>query len=378
MNLTEYLAYTKDQLSNLGRFHLIRIVLGNESCDLDSTVCACIYAYFLHSITSSDERILYLPIMNTSPATFRLRSETRWFLQENVSNLIFIDDIDLNEWYEKQKLEIILVDHHLIHPNKFNEIVIEIFDHHTFRADAIPLKEPSAIQIENVGSCATLVAEKLLNASKSTFQMTEEIAYLLTGPILFDTLNFSSTAGKTTEKDRLIYKALREFRSANIDDQQLYRNLRRSAADITGMSIQDILQKDVKQVSGPHIRLVISSLPSDYTVEKFIGQLKTMKDLDEFLAGYDNADGVIILSLETDDDQAKRQLGFYVKQYENLPPINEYIQREEHGLELRERGIPINQARLKLFEQRNAQASRKQVLPVIEQFAKEFVPQNSS
>lgn len=39
----------------------------------------------------------------------------------------------------------------------------------------------SAIQIENVGSCATLVAEKLLNASKSTFQMTEEIAYLLTG-----------------------------------------------------------------------------------------------------------------------------------------------------------------------------------------------------
>lgn len=33
------------------------------------------------------------------------------------------------------------------------------------------------------------------------------------------------------------------------------------------MSIQDILQKDVKQVSGPHIRLVISSLPSDYTVE---------------------------------------------------------------------------------------------------------------
>jgi hypothetical protein len=33
------------------------------------------------------------------------------------------------------------------------------------------------------------------------------------------------------------------------------------------MSIQDLLQKDVKHVSGPNIRLVISSLPSDYTVE---------------------------------------------------------------------------------------------------------------
>ena len=103
-----------------------------------------------------------------------------------------------------------------------------------------------------------------------------------------------------------------------------------------------------------------------------------MKDLDEFLTSYENADGVIILSLETESDQPKRQLGFYVKQYEHLPPINEYIQREEHALDLRERGIPINQARIKLFEQRNTQASRKQVLPVIEQFAKEFVPQNSS
>ena len=103
-----------------------------------------------------------------------------------------------------------------------------------------------------------------------------------------------------------------------------------------------------------------------------------MTDIDEFLSKNDNADGVIILSLETNNDSTKRQLGFYVKKYENMPPINEYIQREEHGLELCERGIPINQARIKLFEQKNVQASRKQVLPVVEQFAKDFVPQNSS
>lgn len=103
-----------------------------------------------------------------------------------------------------------------------------------------------------------------------------------------------------------------------------------------------------------------------------------MKDLDEFLANNDNADGVVILSLETNNDQPKRQLGFYAKKFENMLPINEYIQRGEHNLDLRERGIPINQARLKLFEQNNAQASRKQILPLLEQFAKDFVPQNSS
>jgi hypothetical protein len=36
------------------------------------------------------------------------------------------------------------------------------------------------------------------------------------------------------------------------------------------MSIQDLLQKDLKQVSGPNIRLLISTLPSEYSVEVII------------------------------------------------------------------------------------------------------------
>ena len=45
-----------------------------------------------------------------------------------------------------------------------------------------------------------------------------------------------------------------------------------------------------------------------------------MKDLDEFLTNNDNADGVIILSLETGNDETKRQLAFYVKKYEKGVP----------------------------------------------------------
>ncbi len=103
-----------------------------------------------------------------------------------------------------------------------------------------------------------------------------------------------------------------------------------------------------------------------------------MNEIDEFLSHNDNADGVIILSLENNNDNPKRQLGFYIKKFENLFPINEYIQRAENNLNLSERGIPINQARIKLFEQQNVQASRKEILPLIEQFAKDFPPQNSS
>ncbi|CAF0919951.1 unnamed protein product [Adineta ricciae] len=374
-DISKYLQYAKSQLANLDQYRLIRIVLGNEACDLDSTISACVYAYFLHSICETPNEILHLPVLNTHAFVFRLRHEVLWFLEENRSNLIFIDDINLNDLSEKGKLEIVLVDHHSLH-SKLNEEVVEIIDHHQVKENSIILKDYSKIKIEPVGSCCTLIGEKLLASNR--FQITNEIAYLLTGPILFDTLNFSPSAGKTTPKDKQVYEQLFTRRTIRTDDSDLYKTLRKCAGDTTGMSVQDLLQKDVKQVVGPNIRLAVSSLPSDYTVEKLIGQLHTMKDLDEFLSNNDNADGVVILSLETNDDQPKRQLGFYAKKFENMLPINEYIQRSEHNLDLRERGIPINQARLKLFEQNNAQASRKQILPLLEQFAKDFVPQNSS
>ncbi|CAF0861230.1 unnamed protein product [Rotaria sordida] len=376
MNFTDYLIYVKSQLNNLVKFRLIRIVLGNEACDLDSAISACVYAYFLHSTCQSKDEILHVPILNTQPSVFRLRNEIHWLLKENHSNMIFIDDIDLNYLYDKNKLEIILVDHHCLY-SKFNKIVTQIIDHHPLKENSIALQDSSKIKIELVGSCCTLIAEEILT-SNTNFQMTNEIAYLLTGPILFDTFNFSPSAGRTTEKDKQIYEQLLTYRTLPVDDSTLFKDLKQCASTTTGMSVQDLLQKDVKQVSGPNIRLVISSLPSEYTVEKLIGQLKTMKDIDEFLSNNDNADGVIMLSLETTNDETKRQLGFYIKKYEHMLPINEYIQRGEHNLNLRERGIPINQARIKLFEQRNVQASRKQILPLIENFAKDFAPQNSS
>lgn len=100
-----------------------------------------------------------------------------------------------------------------------------------------------------------------------------------------------------------------------------------------------------------------------------------MKNLDEFLALNNNADGIIIVSPEKD---GKRQIGFYVKQYEHMPPINEFLQRGENNLSLRERGIPINQARIKLFEQTNTQTSQEQLQSLLENFAKDFQPNNSS
>jgi inorganic pyrophosphatase/exopolyphosphatase len=78
--------------------------------------------------------------MNTKLSTFRLRNEIRWFLKENFSNVIFIDDMNLNELSNQNKLEIILVDHHYLR-SKFNKIVVEIIDHHQIKKDSIILQK---------------------------------------------------------------------------------------------------------------------------------------------------------------------------------------------------------------------------------------------
>lgn len=55
------------------------------------------------------------------------------------------------------------------------------------------------------------------------------------GPILFDTLNFLPSAGKATQKDKDIYQRLLTYRTSITDDSKLYKDLRHSAADITGI-----------------------------------------------------------------------------------------------------------------------------------------------
>ncbi len=97
-----------------------------------------------------------------------------------------------------------------------------------------------------------------------------------------------------------------------------------------------------------------------------------MNDLNEFLSKNENADGVIITSVEVNKDETKRQLGFYIKNFDHLQPVNNYIQSNELNLDLHELCIPINQVQIKLFNQKNIQSSRKQILPFIEKFVKDF------
>lgn len=69
-------------------------MIGNESCDLDSAVCAISLAYFYSKTKFShnpDQNVNILPVMNIERDNLPLKTEVTYFLHKNkidVENLI--------------------------------------------------------------------------------------------------------------------------------------------------------------------------------------------------------------------------------------------------------------------------------------------------
>ena len=71
--------------------------------------------------------------------------------------------------------------------------------------------------IESVGSCCTLIAEKVYNKSESLFAEFP-IADLLLSTILLDTVNLKLGIGRTTEKDIEFAEELEQYASCPMQE----------------------------------------------------------------------------------------------------------------------------------------------------------------
>lgn len=103
---------------------------------------------------------------------------TKFSANKSFINIQTNRDIDLKTVIDK--LEVCLVDHHVL--NKKNEYlfkyVTQIFDHRPVDTNVNWNKDNVKIRIEQVGSCATLIADEIL---KDTNQLTHVLATLLYG-----------------------------------------------------------------------------------------------------------------------------------------------------------------------------------------------------
>ncbi|XP_047357543.1 exopolyphosphatase PRUNE1 [Vespa velutina] len=363
-----FLTASKTALKKLSEYYTICIVLGNQTCDLDSAVCALAQGFceYLNENKKNEkkESVAVIPILNVTKKEFRIKTEViYYFRQHGISEelLTFRDQIDLNILTESRenKVEVVLVDHHVLanEDRTLVNSVVEIIDHRS--QDVSWPWHGKTIHLEAVGSCATLVARNLL--IKHPEAVDAWLANFLRGPILLDTCNFSKEANRTAALDREIMETLERISSLGSDRNQIYQGVLAAKTDISELTPDDLILRDLKFESGvPFIGLPI--LIKDFltlegtlrAVEKFTESKKCML--------------AVLMGIDLKNDHVIRDIAVFSLLTNGLENkiINALLGSTQPQLELTlEKRIKKEKYNIFLYKQGNICASRKQILPII-------------
>ncbi|GBM49912.1 Protein prune 2 [Araneus ventricosus] len=361
-----YLQECKHNLKNASESSKIQIVLGNESCDLDSAISSLVMAYFIFKVQKTAD--IVIPVLNVKRKELAVRTEVVFFLEEtsiSISDVICIDEIDLKALHEKGKLSLVLVDHNTlsVEQSYLDSRVVQIFDHHQID-NPDNLKKINA-KVEPVGSCCTLVAEEILNSNASL--MDPQVAMLLYGTILLDTICLNETAQRVTEKDRKIIAKL-ETILEGVNRNEVFETLQKVKFDVSKLTPVQLLYKDTKLISDNSTSIVLISYPG---LLQDVLQEESFRSALEDMVSSKNLSSIILLGMKVAEGQSivRRQIAVYDKNPSSLEKISKYLQKLENpSLGLRQ--LPFCGYPLTLFEQENIALTRKFVLPAMQNYLK--------
>lgn len=306
----------------------IHLVLGNESGDLDSIVSSILYAYFLNYEGDTQCDALYIPLLNIHRKDLLLRKDVDYLLQlaKIPSNtLLFLDDeLPLEKLLQRDRLRLHLVDHNVLRPKQkhLSSTVVSIIDHHADESFSYPLLTPSHKLIEQVGSSATLIAEKI--AASRFLTLTPEMATLLLAPILIDTYDLQSVE-KTTDRDRAIAAILKALVSQTLP-QDFYERLLEEKNDATELTSTMLLSKDFKEYLDGGLLYGISTLPATICWE-----IEECSHLAPLLERYTLERGLsllIILMSNQEQSKLKRKIIVYSPHKTLMHAFRNYVEKD--------------------------------------------------
>ncbi|KAK8804728.1 hypothetical protein JH06_3072 [Blastocystis sp. subtype 4] len=215
----------------------------------------------------------------------------------------------------RERVSLHLVDHNTLSPEfcGFEDRVVEIIDHrkdegrypHVTGSMRTISYDPTIER--GVGSCCTLIAEKLRQCSVTPQHPV--LASLLEGVILLDTLNLSPTVNKTTLQDISIVHWLQSF--VSIDQESLYKRLFNSKYDPTlwkSMSIREAFEYDYKVYQRNGIQIGWSAVLIDLSL--YMKKESYPEELDKYCR--ENKLDVFIFSSVLSKGTPKREIAFYL------------------------------------------------------------------
>ncbi|XP_029437862.1 exopolyphosphatase PRUNE1 isoform X2 [Rhinatrema bivittatum] len=339
----------------------VHIVLGNEACDLDSAVSAIALAYYLAQ-TSSGMRPTFVPVLNTLRSEFPLRTECTFFLKARgipEEHLVFRDEIDLHALHRAGLLSLTLVDHNVLPSGDeaLEEAVTEVIDHRPLERRSSPSCKVTA---ELVGSCATLVTERILKEAPQV--LDTQVASLLHGTIVLDCVNLAPEAGKVTPKDSECV-ALLESRFPDLPERSAtFESLQKAKFDVSALTTDQMLRKDLKALSSDHVHLAICSIYIN--LEAFLQRKNLHQDLCAFCQRHGYNVLVAMTIAFNEKYEPFRQLAVYSEDKFLRESVCRALERAENPL-LQLTPLPSPYSAIQAYDQGNTLASRKKALPIL-------------
>jgi inorganic pyrophosphatase/exopolyphosphatase len=230
----------------------LNVCLGNVSCDMDSAIGAILMAYYLsykeeyYKDYGNYERF-WVPVINCPREEICARIDISFHLKSfgvDLTKLVYIDDLDLNYYAERNLLKLSIIDHNKLDLSQqaWDESVVYIVDHH------VDLKaHPKAEKIlKFCGSACSLVINLIFDNNLEDEILNKETCQFFSAAILIDTENFKPSL-KNTKWGDVDEEAM--MKMSRIMNKQMYEDLLNKKTDKKlnmELGLQLMLRKDYK------------------------------------------------------------------------------------------------------------------------------------
>ncbi|XP_077615489.1 protein prune homolog 2 [Crocuta crocuta] len=301
--MEEFLQRAKSKLNRSKRLEKVHVVLGHKSCDLDSLISAFTYAYFLDKV--SPPGVLCLPVLNIPRTEFNYFTETRFILEElNISESfhIFRDEINLHQLNDEGKLSLTLVGSNVLasEDKTLESAVVKVIN---------PVEQSDG-GLEFRESSSSLVVKEILREAPEL--ITEQLAHLLRGSILFKWMTMESE--QISEKQEEVLSILEDRFPSLPPREDIINILQDTQFNAQGLSIEQTMLKDLKELSDGEIKVAISTV--NMMLENCMFHSNISSDLKAFADkfGYDVL--ILLASYLSEEEQPRQQIAVYSQNLE--------------------------------------------------------------
>ncbi|XP_028132169.1 exopolyphosphatase PRUNE1-like [Diabrotica virgifera virgifera] len=367
----EYLKSVKDSLANLENVQNIHIVLGNESCDIDSSVSAILIAnyYNKHRPDFIPKDAIVVPVQNVSKEGFLYRNDNCYLYNTNglpLDVLVYRDQINFEELVKTKNVTATLVDHHVLTEKDkiLEDAVIQVLDHRPEDPYCCWDYSRVKVRIQTVGSCCTLVADTIFECRD--YDLCADLAYMLYATIICDCKAFSLKSKKGKYLDSLIAEFLEDKYNFNRDGRgDLFMKIKRLRSDVSHLKPIQILQKDTKIIEGVPVPSMPISVQDFLKLDGLEGGYKAL----ERFATESKALCVVLKG----SNAGKSEIGiFYTPEGEQLKEkiLHRLLNSKQYkGYDFEFTELKTEFKNVVLLNQGNREWTRKQLMPLIKDAA---------